>query len=98
MPLSKTQLSFLKKLAHDIEPVVRVGQNGLSKNVMNEISTSLEHHELMKIKIRVGDRSLRDQITEDVIQNYDADLVQKIGNIVTIYKQSKKKKIKLPSK
>ena len=97
MLLSKKQEKFLRALGHNKKPVIWLGQHGLTDNVVTEIESALEHHELIKIKLRVGDRDTRDATIEDICSLTGADQVQKIGNIVTLYrKNTKKPGIRLP--
>jgi len=56
MPISKKQRLHLKGLAHHLNPVVIVGQHGLTEGVLNETSLTLETHELIKMRINAGDR------------------------------------------
>ncbi len=90
MKINKEQNKFLRALTHDLSSIIRIGQNGLSKNVLTEINTALDHHELIKIKIRAGDRELRDQIAEDICKQTAAESIQKIGNIVVVFRRNKK--------
>jgi RNA-binding protein len=61
MNLSNDQQKFLRKLAQNLDPVVWIGQNGLTDNVVDELNGALDNHELVKVKIRVGDRTIREQ-------------------------------------
>ena len=75
-----------------------LGQNGLTENVMAEIDAALDHHELIKIKIRAGDRETRDQLIEEICQKTGAENILRTGNILTIYRQNRTKPvIKLPA-
>ncbi len=56
MDITKTQQKFLRSKAHHLKPVLWIGQNGLTESVTAEIELALNHHELIKIKLRVGDR------------------------------------------
>lgn len=91
MTLTHKQQKFLRKLAHDRKPVIWLGQQGLTGNVLTEIDTALDHHELIKIKLRVGDRESRDNMIQDICTVTDAEQVQKVGNIVTLYRQNDRK-------
>ncbi|MDQ7075955.1 MAG: ribosome assembly RNA-binding protein YhbY [Gammaproteobacteria bacterium] len=97
MTLNKLQEKFLRSLAHALKPVIRVGQNGLTENVKDEIKNALEYHELVKIKINVGDRDAKAECIEQIQQLSKANLIQKIGNTATFYRRHPKKpKIELP--
>ncbi len=54
--LTNNQKKYLRKLAHDLNPVVMIGQQGLSEAVLSELDSTMKKHELVKIKIRVDDR------------------------------------------
>lgn len=97
MTINNTQKKFLRQAAHHLKPVVWAGKNGISKSLIAEIEQALEIHELIKIKCQLGEREERDAGIEDICKKTNADLVQRIGNIVTLYKKNNKKPvIKLP--
>ena len=87
--LSKQRLKFLKGLAHDASPIIWIGQNGLSENVMLELENALDHHELVKIKLRVGDRDEREKASAQICEHTGAELVQRIGSTLTLYRANK---------
>ena len=97
--LNKEQKQFLRTLAHNLKTIIWVGQKGISENVIAEINTALDHHELVKIKIRVGDRELRDQTAGEIGKATAAETVQKTGNTIVLFRRNKKQpKINLPAK
>ena len=51
MELTTKQKLYLKSKAHDLKPVVMIGQKGVTDSVIEEIKTSIDHHELIKVKI-----------------------------------------------
>ncbi len=98
MSITNTQKKFLRQAAHHLKPVVWAGKNGISKSLITEIEQALEIHELIKIKCQLGEREERDAGIEDICKKTGADNVQRVGNIVTIYKKNPKKPvIKLPA-
>jgi len=95
--INKDQKKFLLTRTHALNPVVWIGQNGLSENVLQELNMALDHHELIKIKIRMGDRQLRDKLIEEISLQTKAEQIQKIGNIIVLYRQNREEPvIKLP--
>ena len=77
----------LRGRGHTLKPVVSIGNAGLSKAVLREIELSLEHHELMKIKIGGAERDERKKIITRICDQFDAELVQAIGHIALIYRK-----------
>lgn len=88
MNLSQAQLRHLRGLGHKLKPVVTVAGKGLTDNVIEEIDTSVSHHELMKIKLNVGDRDVRDQLLADLCQRLDLRLVQRVGNTALVFRRN----------
>lgn len=80
---------FLKAKAQTLKPVILTGQNGLSQAVIDEIERSLDHHELIKIRLSAADRSDRRAMCDEICQKTNADLIQSIGHVVTIYRKSR---------
>ena len=52
--LSGKQRSYLKKMAHELDPTVYIGKSGLTENIKKEMLTGFEARELVKVKIQEG--------------------------------------------
>lgn len=97
MALSESQKKHLRGLGHALKPVVMVGDAGLTDAVRAEFESSLDHHELIKVRVRVGDRAERDNIISSLCESANAELVQRIGNVALLYRENpEKKRIPLP--
>jgi RNA-binding protein len=97
MDLSEKQRKYLRGLAHGRDPIVMIGQSGLTPAVTNELDIALTAHELVKVRARVGDRDERDLILDELAKGTKSALVQRIGNIGVFYRPNKDKpRITLP--
>lgn len=96
--LNVKQRQYLKGVAHDLEPVVRIGEKGLIASVIKEIEVNLTSHELIKIRVFVDDREERTAMIYAICQKTSSELVQHIGKLLVIYRQSEQKKITIPNK
>jgi RNA-binding protein len=97
MSLSNAQLRYLRGLCHDLKPVIYVGQKGLSDNLLAELEAALAHHELVKVKIQAEDRSGRDEIGESLATRTGAEMVQRVGHVVCLFRRNpEKQRIELP--
>lgn len=94
--LSQKQIRYLRKLTHHLKPIVSIGNAGLTDGVINEIDSSIAHHELLKIKINGTDKTGRLEIANKICQQTGSTLVLSIGHIVTIYRTAKHAQIILP--
>jgi RNA-binding protein len=92
MPLTNSQKKHLRGLSHDLHPVVMVADKGLSENVFAEVEQALEHHELIKIKLR-GDRDQRDAWIDELVTTTGAQLVHRIGQVVCLYRRHPEKPV-----
>jgi RNA-binding protein len=90
MPLNTRQRKHLRGLSHALQPVVIVADKGLTDNVMAEIESALDHHELVKIKLRV-DRGTRAALAEDIARRCRAERVHAIGQVVCYFRRNPEK-------
>ncbi len=88
-PTSK-ELRQLRAMAHALRPIVTVAGKGLSPSVVEELDRALRDHELIKVKVAVGDRDLREQTISELCELSGATLVQRIGNIATLIRHNPK--------
>ena len=95
LTLGKNMISINHKkhyrtIGHKLKPVVTVAGRGLTDSVINEIDRALEDHELIKIKMAISDRQLRQSLTETLCSRLQAELIQGIGKIALIFRKAKK--------
>jgi RNA-binding protein len=88
MPMSLTarERSHLKARAHPLEPVVRVGQAGLSDTLVAEVDRALSAHELVKIRLDERDRHRREEQGEALGARTDAAIVQRVGKVLVLWR------------
>jgi RNA-binding protein len=90
--LTPDQRRYLKSLAHHLNPVVMIGNNGLTDAVIREIAVNLDAHELIKIRVLGDDRELREQYLEQICADLGAAKVQHIGKLLLVYRPSENRK------
>jgi putative YhbY family RNA-binding protein len=89
MKLSPAERSKLRAEAHALNPVVIIGEAGLTPAVMKEIDASLKAHGLIKIRVFGDDREARLGMLESICAEMDAAPVQHIGKLLVIYRPVK---------
>jgi RNA-binding protein len=87
--LSEKQKKHLRRLAHPMNPIVMLGNAGLTPGVAQELDRALNDHELVKVSARVGDRTARDAALDDLAKQTASQIVQRIGNVGVFYRRSK---------
>ena len=92
MPITESQRRHLKGLSHHLKPVVIIGQAGVSPSVLEEIGTSLDSHELIKVKVNAADRESRERMIQQITKHTQAQLIHTIGHVVVLFRANPKKK------
>lgn len=88
MQLNSKQIAYLRGLAHNLNPVVMIGNNGLTDAVLKEIDVSLNAHELIKVQVAGDDRELRKSLLEEIADKTNAVAVHHIGKQLVFYRAS----------
>jgi RNA-binding protein len=76
----------LRRIAHHLDPVVNVGEAGVSESVIAETQRALTDHELIKVRIHSADRADRALLGASLVTECAATVVQKIGKILVLYR------------
>lgn len=85
--LTTKQILSLKAEAHHLNPVVMVGQHGLTEAVIKETDAALTAHELIKVRVLGDDREERIAICNELCEAVDAQLVQHIGKLLVLWRE-----------
>ena len=89
MTSSNEDKKHLRRLGHNLKPVVTVAGNGLSETVNAEIERALTDHELIKVKLVADDRDSKKALTEAICAEHKAELVQSVGHVLLLFRKSK---------
>ncbi len=87
MALSEKQKKHLRRLAHPLNPIVMLGNAGLTDGVVNELDRALADHELVKVSARIGERDSRNQALAALAARTSAELVQRVGHVGVFYRR-----------
>ncbi|RIN92856.1 ribosome assembly RNA-binding protein YhbY [Mammaliicoccus sciuri] len=95
--LTGKQKRYLRKEAHHLDPIFQIGKGGLNDNMIEQVQDVLEKRELIKIHILQNNMDDHKEVAELIAEQAGAELVQLIGNIIVLYKESKEnKRLELP--
>lgn len=97
MKLSGNQVRHLRGLGHHLNPVVRVGKEGVTEALAGKVSEELRAHELIKLKCGDGCLEDADTMGAALAERCHADLVQVIGHTFLLYRRNREDpRIELP--
>lgn len=83
-------------MAHDLSPLVLIGKEGLSEKLYESIEVSLKAHELIKCSVLKTCPQSVNEVAIECAMHTKSQVIQVIGRVIVLYKQSSEKKIKLP--
>ncbi|MCP5162700.1 MAG: ribosome assembly RNA-binding protein YhbY [Hahellaceae bacterium] len=95
MPLTAAQKKQYRAIAHALNPVVIVSENGITDGVKAELERALNDHELIKVKIALTEREDRAALIAELVQETQSELIQVIGKIAIILRKAKQPNPKL---
>lgn len=92
--ITKKDRIKLRSIASTLKPIVWVGKDGFTENVLKQIEEELYNHELIKITLQESvEIPTEFQLTEIAVK-LGADIVTQIGRKIVLYRHSEKKNIK----
>ncbi len=92
--ITTKQRAYLRGLGNALEPVMQIGKEGISENVLTSVNLLLEARELVKVKVLKNNDVGARETAEEIAKMLNADIVQVIGNIFILYKKSTRKNFK----
>jgi RNA-binding protein len=87
-PLTPSQKRYLRGFAHDLKPIILVGQKGVTPALLSEFDGALAFHELVKVKLADDDRELRAESIEQIRASSGAEVIQAIGKVACFYRRN----------
>ena len=84
--LTPPERKALKARAHVVDPVVLVGDAGLTPGVMAEIDRGLTAHELIKVRVFGDDRDARLAMRDRIVDQLSAEAIQTIGKLLVLFR------------
>jgi len=72
--------------AHHLDPVVLIGNDGLTTSVQKEVDAALNAHGLIKVRVFSDDRTQRDTIFLQLADELNAAPIQHIGKLLVLWR------------
>ncbi|MCK4535665.1 MAG: ribosome assembly RNA-binding protein YhbY [Desulfuromonadales bacterium] len=94
--LTGKQARYLRGLGHKLQPVVMIGRQELSEEVVAAVDEALEVHELIKVKLQEGCLTDRRTVAAELAKQTGSAVAQVLGKTILLYRSSEKELIKIP--
>ena len=83
---STKQIAYLRGLGQRLEPLVHIGQAGLTDALLASVNQALDGHELVKVKFD-AQKEEKKLLAPELAQRTSSVLVQRVGHVVVLYRQ-----------
>lgn len=90
-PLTPVERRALRAQAHHQEPVVTIGQHGLTTPVLHEVDLALTKHELVKVRVLGDDRDAREAMLAEICGALECAPVQHLGKLLIVWRPNPEK-------
>lgn len=96
--LTSAQRKYLRGMAHPLQPIVRLGKQGLTDAVIRQIDEALDAHELIKVQIAVS-REEKAALAAEIQERTRSQSAGLVGHVLLLYRENpdpEKRYIELP--
>ena len=91
--LTSKNRAQLRAMASKLDPIFQVGKGGVTANMLSQLDDTLEAREIIKCRVLETCPASVDQVANAVAEQLDSYVVQVIGRIFVIYRESVKNKV-----
>lgn len=94
--LTGKQKRQLRALGHKLKPLIQIGKKEIDEALVAEANVSLDHHELIKVKLLEGCMLDKHEASETLSKACQADVAQILGKTFLLYRAGNPPVIILP--
>jgi len=86
LPLTNAEKRSLKATAQKLEPLLKIGRNGLSEAFLKSLDEELTRHELVKIKF-ADFKDQKKELAPQLAERTASHLIMRVGNVAVYYRK-----------
>ena len=92
--MTSKQRATLRSMAQQLRPIFHIGKGGINDNMVNDIITALDAHELIKIDVLRACELSAKEIIDGLAAATGSQPIQAIGGKIVLYKRSTRDNVK----
>ena len=85
-PITSAEKRTLRATAQKLEPLLKIGKNGVSDAFLASLNTELNLHELVKIKF-IDFKDQKKEIAPELAEKSGSHLIMRVGNVAVYYRK-----------
>lgn len=90
--ITSKQRAFLKKLSQHMDPIVHIGKEGMTKNILKQADDALEARELIKGTVQQNSDISAREACDIMARELGAEGISVLGRKFVLYRESQNKK------
>lgn len=92
--MTSKERAYWRSKANTLEPVIQIGKDGISDNLITQIDDTLDARELIKLRVHLDTAPGNPkELAQEIAGKLDADIIQVIGGIIVLYRKADIEKI-----
>ncbi len=92
--MTSKERAALRAQANSLEPIIQIGKEGISDNLIAQVDDTLDARELIKIRVHLETApETPREFADKLAAALGADVIQVIGGVIVIYRKIDKDKV-----
>lgn len=92
--MTSKERAALRAQANRLEPIIQIGKEGISDNLITQIDDTLDVRELIKIRVHLeSSPKTPKELAQELGIVLGADVIQVIGGIIVLYREADEERI-----
>lgn len=92
--MTSKERAYWRGQANSLEPIIQIGKEGISDNLLTQIDDTLDTRELIKVRVHLETSPDTPRVFADEIgEALGADVIQVIGGVIVLYRKADPDKI-----
>lgn len=92
--MTSKERAQLRAKANPLEPIIQIGKEGISDNLITQIDDALDARELIKIRVHLETSpKTPKELANELADALSADVIQVIGGIIVLYREADEERI-----
>ena len=92
--MTSKERAYWRAKANPLEPIIQIGKEGISDNLIAQIDDTLDTRELIKIRVHLETAPLSPRaFADELAARLSADVIQVIGGVIVLYREADEERI-----
>lgn len=92
--MTSKERAYWRAQANHLEPIIQIGKEGISDNLITQIDDTLDTRELIKLRVHLDTAPDKPRaFADEIAARTDADVIQVIGGVIVLYRKADEARI-----